>query len=300
MKEAVGFIGLGDIGAPMAQRIAAAGFALVVWNRTTSKTAALVAAGARAASSPAEMAGQVDIVLTCLDGPAAMEEVLFGPSGLATAHCRATLLVDCATTSPACTIETAERLAGLTGMAMIDVPVSGGAIGAAAGTLAAMAGGEAGDVERARPVITSFASQITHMGPLGAGQATKACNQIINFGTIAAVAEAINLGRRHGIDIARFPQAITNGFADSNILREYDRSARAGDYSPVRILVDALLDRYSDTPRPDLAGQLHILMKDLQIGLEMGREVGAPLPLLCHFDGIFRALHHMKRAANSN
>lgn len=298
MKETVGFIGLGDIGAPMAQRIAAAGFPLLVWNRTASKIAPLVAAGAHSAISPADMADQVDMVLTCLGGPAAMEEVLFGPAGLATARRRATLLVDCATTSPAFAIKTAGRLADTIGMAMIDVPVSGGAIGAAAGTLAAMAGGRAEDLERARPVIASFAGQITHMGPLGAGQATKACNQIINFGTIAAVAEAINLGSRHGIDIARFPQAIANGFADSHILREYDRSAHVGDYSPIRLLIETVVDQYSGAPRRELAGQLQILMKDLQIALDMGREVGAPLPLLCHFDGIFRALHHMERPAD--
>lgn len=300
MKETIGFIGLGDIGAPMAERIAAAGFPLVVWNRTASKMAPLVAAGAHAASTPAELADQTDLVLTCLDGPAAMEKVLFGPEGLAGVPRRATLLVDCGTSSPTFATALAERLDDCIGMAMIDVPVSGGAIGAAAGTLAAMAGGRVENLERARPVIASFASQITHMGPVGSGQATKACNQIINFGTIAAVAEAINLGHRHGIDIARLPQAIANGFADSNILREHDRSVRAGDSSPVRILVEALLDQYAGTPRRELAGQLQILLKDMQIALDMGREVGAPLPLLCHFDGIFRALHHMKNVRDAD
>lgn len=297
--ETIGFIGLGDIGFPMAQRVAAAGFPLRVWNRTASKIVPLVAAGACSVSSPAEIADQTDMVLTCLDGPEAMEQVLFGPEGLATERRRATLLVDCATTSPAYARELAQRLHGLAGMTMIDVPISGGAIGAQAGTLAAMAGGAVKDVERARPVIASFASQMTHMGELGAGQATKACNQIINFGTIAAVAEAINLGRRHGIDIANLPSAIANGFADSNILREYDRSVRTGEPSPIHVLIKAVINHYSATPSRELAGHLQILMKDLQIALDMGREVGAPLPLLSHFDAVFRPLHKLEPAGSN-
>src|SRR5690554_1100237 len=175
--EVVGYIGMGEIGAPMARRILDAGYSLVVWNRTREKAQAIAEAGAEIANSPADLAERTDIIFTCLGNEQALETILFGANSVAKGKVRATLLVDNATCSPAFARGTAEKLKQVCNMDMIEVPVSGGAIGAAAGTLAAMAGGAKEYVERARPIITSYASQISHMGTLGAGQATKACNQ---------------------------------------------------------------------------------------------------------------------------
>ena len=290
--DVIGYIGLGEIGAPMARPILAAGYSVVVWNRTHEKAKKIVDAGAEIATSPVDLAEKTDIIFTCLGSEQALETILFGADGITKGEVRATLLVDNATCSPAFARATAKKLKQACNMDMIDVPVSGGAIGAAAGTLAAMAGGAEEFVERARPIIASYASQISHMGELGAGQATKACNQIINFGNIATLAEALNLAQDQGIDIAGLPEAIDCGFAGSNVSREYDRSVQANDYSPVRILVEALMQQYKGKPVPELAGQLDILLKDMSIALNMARESGVPLPMLSRFDGIFRMIHH--------
>lgn len=299
-KDVVGYIGLGEIGAPMARRILDAGYKLIVWNRTREKAEAIFEAGAEIAASPADMAAKADIIFTCLGSEQALEAILFGDDGVAQGQIRATLLVDNATCSPAFARATAAKLKQACNMDMIDVPVSGGSIGAAAGTLAAMAGGAEKNIERARPIIASYASQISHMGATGAGQATKACNQIINFGNIATLAEALNLAQDQGIDIARLPAAIDCGFAGSNVSREYDRSAQADDYSPVRILVETLMQQYKGNAVPELAGQLDILLKDMSIALDMARETGAPLPMLSHFDSIFRMIHHRKGDETNN
>lgn len=177
-KEKIGFVGLGDIGEPMAMRILEAGFPLRVYNRTAAKTQPLTARGAQSAASAAELARECDIVFLCVSDTAAVEQVVFGPGGIAEGGRPGQLVVDLSTIHPVQTQEMAQRLAAGHGIAWVDAPVSGGPAGARAGTLAVMAGGGAEDVERVRPVLMSFAGRVTHMGPVGCGMATKACNQI--------------------------------------------------------------------------------------------------------------------------
>ena len=290
----IGYIGLGDIGAPMAERIAAAGWPLTVWNRTPEKMQPLLDAGAQAASSPAEIAETCDVIFTCLGSVSALHDVMSGERGLLRASPnKARLLVDNSTVPPADATDIASRLADAS-IHYVDAPVSGGAIGARAGTLAVMVGGEQQDVELAKPVLQSFASKITHLGPVGSGQAMKACNQVLNFGTMAALAEAVTLGRRYGLAPNMIVDAVAGGFAESNISREFGRSIAADDTSPIRLLVETLDDYYRGTLRRELAGNLDILMKDLAMALDMARARGVPLPVISHFDSVFRMIQHLE------
>lgn len=294
MSVSVGYIGLGEIGAPMARRILSpGGFALSIWNRTAAKMAPLVEAGATPTVSAAEVAAQSDVVCLCLDSPAAVEQVVFGPDGVAAGGSgRTKILIDNSTLHPQVTRDCAARLRATAGIGWLDIPVSGGPGGAAAGTLAAMAGGDAADVEAVRPIVMSYANRLTHMGPTGSGQATKACNQVINFGTIAAIAEAYGLGARFGLDFEKLPEAIAGGYADSNMLREIARARAAGRNSGVADIMQALMDLYAGRIDSARAQTFGLLMKDLGIALDLARTTGAPTPVLALFDNFMRAIHH--------
>jgi 3-hydroxyisobutyrate dehydrogenase-like beta-hydroxyacid dehydrogenase len=286
----VGFIGLGDIGTPMAQRILEAGLRLVVWNRTPAKMQPLLDAGATAAQSPADLAQRSDIVCTCVTDAAALESVVFGGDGIAAAPGRARLLLDNSTTHPRISRDMAERLLAASGMRWLDVPVSGGPVGARAGTLAAMVGGDADDLEFARPVISSYARQVTHMGPVGAGQATKACNQLINFVGMAAVAEALHLAAGFGIDVDRLPRALAGGFADTPILREFARGKAAGETGGIAFLIEALRAFHEGHLDPAWRGRLHILLKDMDIVHDLGRRTGRVTPVFDLVESFYRII----------
>lgn len=264
--ERIGFIGLGAIGAPMAMRILDAGHALRVHNRSAARLEPFVARGAPTAASAAALARECDIVFLCVSDTAAVEAVVFGPDGLAAGARADSLVVDLSTIHPVQTQEFAQRLTQACGAAWVDAPVSGGPAGARAGTLAVMAGGEARDVERARPILMSFAGRVTHMGPVGCGMATKACNQILNFGTGAVVAEALNFAARFGIDPGLLPEAVAGGFADSNVLRHYGRDMVAGIYK----------------------GNGLTAMKDIDIVLDLARRTGSALPMTSLVASFFR------------
>lgn len=267
--DRVGFIGLGAIGEPMARRVLQHGHGLVVHNRTADKMRALVAEGAAGAASVRELAAQVDIVLTCVTDGAAMESVVFGPDGLLAARRAGQLLVDLSTIHPLATRDMAARLESAGGTRWVDAPVSGGSAGARAGTLAVMAGGRAEDIERARPVLSAFASQVTHMGPLGCGQATKACNQMINVANAAAISEAMNLASRFGIDPALLPAALAGGFADSGLLRHFGPKIATGTF----------------------AGDTSITLKDLDIVLDLGRRTDSAMPVIGLIASFYRLLY---------
>jgi len=289
-RETVGFIGLGNIGMPIAERIACGGFNLVAWNRSPGKLPALVAKGAEAARSARDLGTKSDIVFLCVDTASALEEVLFGFDGLVGQPQRTSLVVDLSTMPPALERELGARLKR-SGIALIDVPVSGGASGARAGSLAAMCGGEASDLERARPIIETFANRITHMGPLGAGQAAKACNQIISIGTMGAIAEALAVGNRNGVDTNRLPDAVSGGFGDSRLMQELKRSLQEQDGSAVRFIIEALRNASSGVSDPACKGAFPLVLKDLGIALDLGREAGVSMPLTAHMDSVFRSLH---------
>jgi 3-hydroxyisobutyrate dehydrogenase len=246
------------MGAAMAANLARAGAPLTVWNRTPGKTAALLALGAEEAATPAALAAASDVVLICVSDTPDVEAVLFGPGGVAEGIRPGSLVVDCSTISPAATRVFGDRLAEC-GAAMVDAPVSGGSEGASLGTLTIFVGGEDEYVARARPILEAVGRTITHMGPLGSGQTTKAVNQVIICGSYLGVAEGIVLGMEAGLDPHRLVEALSGGAAQSWVLA--NRSGRM------------IEDRYP----PGFRVELH--RKDLAIALEVAGSLGLELPV---------------------
>jgi 3-hydroxyisobutyrate dehydrogenase len=256
--ERVGFVGLGTMGAAMAANLARAGFPLTVWNRSPGRAAALVDLGAREARTPAELAGGSDLVVICIRDTRDVEAVLFEPDGIAEGAREGGLVIDCSTISPAATRDFAARLAE-GGLHMVDAPVSGGSEGAVNATLTIMVGGEAEDVARARPVLERLGRTITHMGPIGSGQATKAVNQVILCGAYVGVAEGLVLAMKEGLDPERVVEALSGGAAQSWVLANRSGRMIADDYP--------------------LGFKLALHRKDLGIALEMAERLGVSLPV---------------------
>jgi 3-hydroxyisobutyrate dehydrogenase len=254
----VGFCGLGTMGAAMAANVASGGFPLTVWNRTPGRSAAPVAAGAMEALSPAAVASASEVVVICVSDTPDVEAVLFGEGGVAGGLPRGALVIDCSTIAPGATREFAERLAE-NDIGFVDAPVSGGSEGAEKGTLTIMVGGSEADVDRARPVLEAMGSSITHMGPVGAGQTTKAVNQVILSGVYLGVAEGMVLALKSGLDAKQVAEALAGGAAGSWVLN--NRAERMID---------------DDYP---LGFRIALHLKDLGIALEQAREVGAALPV---------------------
>jgi 3-hydroxyisobutyrate dehydrogenase len=270
----VGVVGLGTMGGPMAANAARAGFEVRAWNRTPGRDADLHALGVGIAESAAAAAAASDIVITMVSDTPDVEAVLFGPDGVASGAASGTLVIDMSTISPSATRDFAERLRQQ-GVAMLDAPVSGGSEGARKGTLSIFVGGEAADLERARPVLESLGTTITHVGPIGAGQAVKAVNQVILAGTYLGVAEGIVLAVKAGLDVDQVVAALSGGAAQSWVLT--NRSGRMKD---------------NDYP---LGFKVALHRKDLGIALGMARELGASLPVSALCEAIEAGLmgqHH--------
>ncbi len=214
----VAVIGTGNMGSRYVLRLLAAGFAVTVWNRSGAKLDPLIAAGAAAASGPAAAIESASLLLCALEHAAAMEATVLAPAGLAALRADH-LVIDTSTVLPAAARGAARRLAER-GAHYVDAPVSGGTRGADAGTLTLLLGGTAEAVDRARPVLAPL-GRVHHLGAVGAGQTAKLVNQVIVAGTIAAVAEALALAERAGLDPAAVVTALQGGFADSRVLREH-------------------------------------------------------------------------------
>lgn len=269
--ETLGYIGLGLMGLPMTRRLIAAGEPVAVWNRAPEKLAAAVAAGARAATSPADVAARASIVFMCLTDASAVEAVALGAGGLATAPGANRIVVDFSSIHPERTRQIAARLHAANGTRWIDAPVSGGSKGAEEGTLAVMAGGEADDIARVAPYVRKMARNFTHMGPLGAGQTTKLCNQVIVGCAMAVLAEATRLAVNAGIDAARLPEALKGGFADS---------------IPLQLFVPRMVGGIHDPP----LGHAATMLKDLDTVLDVAKSTLTPVPMASLAAQLFRML----------
>lgn len=257
------------MGAPMARNLLRAGFEVVVHNRTREREEPLAAEGAGRAPDPAGAASGAEVVVTIVADTPDVEEVLLGPRGVGEGAGEGAVVVDMSTISPGATRKFGERLAE-GGVRLVDAPVSGGSEGAERGTLTIMAGGAAEDVERVRPVLEAMGSTVTHVGALGAGQATKAVNQVIVGGTYLAVAEGIALGTKLGLDMDRVLEAIGAGACRSWVLEHRSGNMLADDYP--------------------LGFRLALHLKDLRIALGEAREAGVELPGAALLERIERGL----------
>ena len=233
MSERIGFIGLGVMGRPMARNLLARGFSVVVHSRSRGPVDELVAAGAQAATTPADVARQSAIVVTMVPDSPDVEAVLEGADGVFAALAPGSLIIDCSTIAPAVARRLAARAAEL-GSAMIDAPVSGGEVGAKSASLSIMIGGDTSSVERARPVLEAMGNKerIVHIGPSGSGQLCKVCNQMVIGGTLAAVSEAFALARKAGVDPARVRTVLLGGFASSRVLDAHGERILNSNYVP--------------------------------------------------------------------
>jgi 3-hydroxyisobutyrate dehydrogenase len=259
-QSRLGFIGIGLMGDPMARRLLAAGFNMTVWNRTAEKTEPLREAGGQVAGSVGELVKSVDVVMLCLANTAVVENVVFGEGGVAAHGGAGQRLVDLSSSDPAATREFAQRLEQICGMSWVDAPVSGGVAGAEAGSLAIMCGGAEADVEAVRPLLAPLSARITHMGPVGAGQVTKVCNQMIVGCQTAVIAEMVALAEASGVDASRLPEALAGGFADSK---------------PFQILTPRMAASEFDNP----AWHLRTLLKDLDLALAQSQRAGSATPM---------------------
>jgi 3-hydroxyisobutyrate dehydrogenase len=267
--EKLGYLGLGMMGSPMTRRLLDAGYEVTIWNRSADKAAPFVKAGAKLATDPCEVANVSSIIFMCLTDANAVEEVALSPRGLAAAPGAEKLVVDFSSIHPDAARSIARRLKAANGMGWIDAPVSGGTKGAEEGTLAVMAGGEAIDIERIRPYVLAMARRLTHMGPTGAGQTTKLCNQIIVGCAMAVLAESTRLATNAGIDAGRLPEALAGGFADS---------------IPLQLFVPRMVQGIHSPP----LGHIATMLKDLDTVVDVARDTSTPVPMASLAAQLFR------------
>ncbi len=255
--ERIGFIGLGIMGRPMALNLTRKGHGLTVWARRRESVAPLAEAGARVAASPREVAREADIVFLIVSDSPDVEQVIFGGDGIAHGAARGSVVVDMSTISPATTRDLAGQLAQR-GMEMLDAPVSGGETGAVQGTLSIMVGGKPEVFKRVIPFFQCMGKNIVHVGPAGAGQVAKACNQILAAVNIEGVAEALNFAIRAGADPRKVREALLGGFAYSKALEVHGQRMLDGDFKP--------------------GFKIRLFQKDLGIVLDSAHQMGLALP----------------------
>ena len=257
MKLAV--LGLGTMGAPMAENLIKAGFEVTVHNRTRSREEPLEQLGATRARNPAEAAADAEIVLSCVSDTPDVESILLDPEQGAIATLKpGSLVVDCSSIEPEATRRMARQFREKD-IGFVDAPVSGGSEGAIHGTLTVMCGGSEEDYERAQPVLQVIGSRITRIGPVGCGQIAKMANQVVITGTFMALAEALTLAYRAGADPDRVVEAIGGGVAGSWILDNRSQKMLKDDYP--------------------LGFRLRLHRKDLAIALATARDVQVPAPI---------------------
>jgi 3-hydroxyisobutyrate dehydrogenase len=256
--ERIGFLGLGTMGAAMAGHLVRSGRPVTVWNRTPGRAAGLVAEGATEAANPARLAAASDVILLCVSDTPDVEAILFGPDSVAEGAQPGSLVIDCSTIAPGATRAMAVRLA-THGVELADAPVSGGSEGAQKATLSIFVGAEPAVFERARPILEVIGGTITHVGPVGSGQAVKAVNQVILAGAYLGVAEGIVLALKSGLDVEQVVAALSGGAAQSWVLANRSGRMLANEYP--------------------LGFKIELHLKDLGIALGLAAESGMELPV---------------------
>ncbi len=244
------------MGKPMARNLLRAGYRLVVYNRSRLAMEELAQEGALMAASPKEVAQQVDVVITCVSDSPDVEAVVLGADGVIEGARSPMLYIDMSTVAPT-TARKVYHALKTKGVAALDAPVSGGDIGARQGTLSIMVGGDEPAFQRALPILRVMGKNIVYIGEAGAGQVTKACNQIVVSLTIQGVAEALTFAKKSGVDAAKVREALLGGFAQSRILEVHGKRMLEGSFQP--------------------GFKLNLHRKDMNIVLQTGRELNLPL-----------------------
>ena len=261
----IAVLGIGRMGLPMARRLCQAGHTVHAWNRTRAKAEVLAADGATVHGSAADAARQADITISLLENGQAVAQVLFD-AGVAEALRAGSLFIDMASIQPAEARDHARRL-GERSVAVLDAPVSGGTVGAEAGTLAIMVGGTASDFEHAQQVFAAL-GRATHVGPHGAGQLAKLANQMVVGITIGAVAEALLFAAKGGADMAKVREAILGGFADSRVLQLHGQRMVERDFAP--------------------RARMGVQLKDLNNALATAKQLGFEAPVTALLGTLYR------------
>lgn len=268
----IGFIGLGIMGKPMARNLIKAGYQLVVHNRSRGVVEELSKERAQTATSPREVAARSEVVITMLPDSPDVELVYAGEQGIFAGAKEGRLLIDMSSISPIVARKLAQQ-AEKQGCDMLDAPVSGGEAGAIGGALSIMIGGKALAVERAMPIFQVLGKNIVHVGDAGAGQVTKAANQMVVGTTIAIVSEALVLAAKAGVDPAKVRQALLGGFAQSKILEAHGQKMLERNFKP--------------------GFRIRLHEKDMKIALGTGAEYGVPLMVTSEVAQMMTAMRSM-------
>jgi len=272
----VGFIGLGIMGRPMARNLLRAGYRVVVADVVAEPVDTLVAEGAGRGTTPRDVAERTDLLITMLPDSPEVEAVYAGADGALEAARPGWLAIDMSSISPRVARELAERAAAA-GAGMLDAPVSGGDKGAIAGTLSIMVGGTEDDFARALPVLQALGKTIVHVGPSGAGQVAKVCNQVVVGVVIEAVSEALVLGAKAGVDPARIVEVLQGGLASTKVLEMRKDNILGGRFDP--------------------GFRVRLHLKDLKNALELAREAGVVLPATA---GVEQLMQRMRIAGRGD
>ena len=274
-EPSLGLIGLGIMGRPMARNLLKAGYRLTVLDIDAAAVAALTAEGARAGTTPAQVAASTDVLITMLPDSPEVREVYLGPDGAFEALRPGWLAIDMSSIAPSTARELAER-ASAAGAEMLDAPVSGGDRGAIAGTLSIMVGGSAAAYERALPILQALGKTIVHCGAAGAGQVVKVCNQVVVAVEIEAVSEALVLGAKAGVDPQRIADVLQGGLASTRVLEMRRDNFMSGRFDP--------------------GFRIRLHLKDLRNALELARETNVALPAAAQVEQLMRAAAAAGRA----
>ncbi|NQW11030.1 MAG: NAD(P)-dependent oxidoreductase [Alphaproteobacteria bacterium] len=266
----IGFLGLGLMGEGFTRRLVERGHAVAAFDPAQECRDAAAGWGVEPVASPAEVARGADLVMTCVTTTDDLEAAVFGPDGAATTIAPGAILVDFSTTVVARTQAMAARLREERGTGWVDAPVSGGPPAARAGTLAIMMGGAEADVARVLPVLAELSASLVHLGPVGAGQVTKMVNQVCVLSNFVVLAEALNMAERGGVETGKLLDALSSGYAGSNLMTAMWPRMMARDYAP--------------------AGYLRQVLKDLDMVHDLAHDLRAAIPMSTQAAELFRLM----------
>lgn len=265
----IGFAGLGDIGTPMAARLLEHCGPIEVWNRTPAKAEALIAEGALWAPSPVDLTGRCELIGVCLTSDDAVEQTVFGDAGLLSGAVTPGLTIVNLSTGSAERNQRFATQAEERGALWVDAPVSGGPVAARKGTLTIFLGGSDEAIGRAAPLLDALSTHRSHMGPAGAGQATKLCNQMIVASNVVTIAETIAVARAAGVDVAGLPAALKGGFADSMPLQLFGPRMASQTFLP-------------------RLGAIALMAKDVRLARAMATNAGTSTPVMERIEELLR------------